>query len=84
MEQFEHRTEFFHLSFVVVVPQELGHSLDFLVSQFYFLGYFVYEVRSNYNYFGMDDDDDDRMVLQVTLVVQGRVALLAAVAGAVK
>lgn len=84
MEQFEHRTEFFHLSFVVVVPQELGHSLDFLVSQFYFLGYFVYEVRGNYNYFGMDDDDDDRIVLQVTLVVQGRVALLAAVAGAVK
>lgn len=84
MEQFEHRTEFFHLSFVVVVPQELGHSLDFLVSQFYFPGYFVYEVRSNYNYFGMDDDDDDRIVLQVTLVVQGRVALLAAVAGAVK
>lgn len=84
MEQFEHRTEFFHLSFVVVVPQELGHSLDFLVSQFYFLGYFVYEVRSNYNYFGMVDDDDDRIVLQVTLVVQWRVALLAAVAGAVK
>lgn len=44
----------------------------------------MYEVRSNYNYFGMVDDDDDRIVLQVTLVVQGRVALLAAVAGAVK
>lgn len=39
-------------------------------------------VRSNYNYFGMDDDD--KIVLQVALVVQGRVALLAAVAGAVK
>lgn len=84
MEQFEYRIEFFYLLFVVVVLQELGYSFDFFVLQFYFLGYFVYEVRSNYNYFGMDDDDDDRIVFQVILVVQGRVVLFVVVVGVVK